>query len=464
MSDQIGVFIDGDYLLKRGAARLARNSATQRVPHRFRPEPFKNTIRNQVKRIAQRDRILRIYWYEKPLEDPDDERQRRLSTAKNGIVLRDVTSGGSDSEESDIQLWMLSDLQALVKNQAVSDVLIVCANLDHSSAVREIQNHGVRVHLNVIDPISPEDSVDSRALCDTFSILVLKDLANFLKSDLDTAEAAEGRLINADQIMRILEAEGEMWELEQVIEAPLPMEQASRVAEPVALSSEEGYADVRPYVQSYVQKLSDGQIQSCVRYWNQGRKDVPTAHDKNVLAACRGAIERNLYPVERQEMRAAFQSTIFELFEERGLTDDIESASRLDRGSEVMESASAVDDLNPSFERAYAPSPRTFRSSFDTGEADVDEDVKHQISDLVELYVSELNEDELLNCLRYWETGSFGVPSIFDKGVMAVCRQELNRHLYDSEKFFMRSEFKRVAEEVAGDKGLTESDMGDEVH
>ena len=43
---------------------------------------------------------------------------------------------------------------------------------------------------------------------------------------------------------------------------------------------------------------------------------------------------------------------------------------------------------------------------------------------------------------------------MFDKGVMAMCRQELGRNLGEQEKYFMRAEFKRIANEIATERGV----------
>ena len=56
--------------------------------------------------------------------------------------------------------------------------------------------------------------------------------------------------------------------------------------------------------------------------------------------------------------------------------------------------------------------------------------------------------------MNTWATGNQSVPMMLDRGVMALCRQELGRTLTELEKFFMRSEFKRIAKEIAEERHI----------
>ena len=204
---------------------------------------------------------------------------------------------------------------------------------------------------------------------------------------------------------------------------------------------------ISPFVREYVEKMLDPQIRACVQYWSVGRRDVPTTHDKSVLAACREGIQRNLTPDERKVMRDEFMRIVNQQFVERGL-----------------EAATTKPNFRPSF------TPSRFQSGTNQGENqfgqrfgggfgdttpnEIDDVAQTEITEYVEIFVAELNDDELSSCLAYWQEGQYGVPSMFDKGVMAMCRQELGRNLGEQEKYFMRAEFKRIANEISSERGV----------
>ena len=138
------------------------------------------------------------------------------------------------------------------------------------------------------------------------------------------------------------------------------------------------------------------------------------------------------------------------------------------RSQEFVERGLEAATTKPNFRQSFVPS--RFQSGANQGEIqlsnrfgggfadassnEIDEVAQTEITEYVEIFVAELNDDELSSCLAYWQEGQYGVPSMFDKGVMAMCRQELGRNLGEQEKYFMRAEFKRIANEISTERGV----------
>lgn len=484
MTDLVGVFVDGEYVLVNGAARLTRASSDQTMPSKFLVTSFSSSIRILAKRLTNRDVNYRVYWYEQTNPDQEAELNRRLKTAQNSIVLRDIVPSFDSEQDAErsteddsidhaepgisnpavkilIKENMMQDINTLVENRAISDVILVTQDVEIFQQVRPIQDRGIRVHVLVMEQSSPEQTVEIRANFDSFHTWELKDLRRVFTAEPLVAETSDVRNIDLDHYGSIIE------ETAASFDDSKDEEQEERLTTPAfqlphtAIEDDQfSHVDVRPFVKAYVEKMDDRHLRSCMRYWQLGRRDVPTLHDKNVLAACREALGRILHPNERQDMRTAFQSYVSELAEEHGLSvnlpDHDESFERESSRNQIygLPSASEVHEPYRESPRLEAPYSMARSGSFDADEEAVSDEAKDQISDFVYVYVAELNDDELLQCQNFWHAGNFGVPSNFDKGVMAICRQELGRHLRDVEKFFMRSEFKRVAEEVSQVKGL----------
>ena len=463
MSDHVGVFIDGRYLLRSGVKTLLSEGVPKVVPHRFNVLAFKNAVKTLVERLVPGSRILRIYWYECEAEEGEIEYQRRLILAKNGIKLRTFSH---ETDESSLAIAtcdrISEDVQNLSTNNAISDALIVSESFEFEDLIDDVQARGIHVHFVEVQRREIHHTLDLRTKVDTFSPWTTDSLRNFLLPNVGRVRDDQDRILDPQEYdlpQTVTDEDERKGETDvDVVQSATELESAGDWAD------EEGFEDfevepgefstvsvetdvISPFVRDYIEKMLDPQIRACIQYWSVGRRDVPTTHDKSVLAACREGIQRNLTPDERKVMRDEFMRIVNQQFVERGL-----------------EAAATKPNFRPSFV------PTRFQSGTNHGEGQfgnrfgggfneatpdaIDEVAQTEITEYVEIFVAELNDDELSSCLAYWQEGQYGVPSMFDKGVMAMCRQELGRNLGEQEKYFMRAEFKRVANEIATERGV----------
>ena len=463
MSDHVGVFIDGRYLLRSGVKTLLNEGVPKIVPHRFNVLAFKNAVMTLVERLVPGSRILRIYWYECEAEEGDVEYQRRLILAKNGIKLRTFSH---ETDENSLAIAtcdrISDDIQSLANNSAITDALIVSESFEFEDLIDDVQGKGIHVHFVEVQRRELLHTLDLRTKVDTFSPWTTDSLGNFLLPNVGRVREDQDRILDPqeydlpEQFSNEVEQEGETdadvvqtsdeiettadWAGEETFE---DFEVESGEFSTVSVETEV----ISPFVREYIEKMLDPQVRACVQYWSVGRRDVPTTHDKSVLAACREGIQRNLTPDERKVMRDEFMRIVNQQFVERGL-----------------EAVTTKPNFRPSFV------PTRFQSGANQGEGQfgnrfgggfneatpdaIDDVAQTEITEYVEIFVAELNDDELSSCLAYWQEGQYGVPSMFDKGVMAMCRQELGRNLGEQEKYFMRAEFKRIANEIATERGV----------
>ena len=463
MSDHVGVFIDGRYLLRSGVKTLLKEGVPKVAPHRFNVLAFKNAVMTLVERLVPGSRILRIYWYECEAEAEHVEYRRRVILAKNGVKLRTFSY---ETDESSLAIAtrdrISDDIQNLTNNKAISDALIVSESFDFEDLIDDVQAKGIHVHFVEIQRRELYLTLDLRAKVDTFSPWTTDSLRNFLLPNVGRIREDQDRILDPQEYDLPESSSNEVGQ-----EGEMVTEEAQSSLESETVNDwveDEGFDDyevedgefstvsvdsevISPFVRDYIEKMLDPQIRACVQYWSVGRRDVPTTHDKSVLAACREGIQRNLTPDERKVMRDEFMRIVNQQFVERGL----EAAT-----------------TKPNFRQSFTPS--RFQSGANQGEGqlgqrfgggfgeatpnEVDEVAQTEITEYVEIFVAELNDDELSSCLAYWQEGQYGVPSMFDKGVMAMCRQELGRNLGEQEKYFMRAEFKRIANEISSERGV----------
>ena len=463
MSDHVGVFIDGRYLLGSGVKTLLKEGVPKVVPHRFNVLAFKNAVMTLVERLVPGSRILRIYWYECEAEAEHVEYRRRVILAKNGVKLRTFSH---ETDENSLAIAtrdrISDDIQNLTDNRAISDALIVSESLDFEDLIDDVQAKGIHVHFVEIQRRELYLTLDLRAKVDTFSPWTTDSLTSFLLPNVGRIREDQDRILDPQEYDLPQSFSTETGEDE---ETDADLAQASEEVEPTAdWVDEEGFENfetesgefstvsvetevISPFVRDYIEKMLDPQIRACVQYWSVGRRDVPTTHDKSVLAACREGIQRNLTPDERKVMRDEFMRIVNQQFVERGL-----------------EAVTTKPNFRPSFvptrfQAGASQGEGQFGSRFGGGFGEatpdaIDEVAQTEITEYVEIFVAELNDDELSSCLAYWQEGQYGVPSMFDKGVMAMCRQELGRNLGEQEKYFMRAEFKRIANEIATERGV----------
>ena len=464
MSDHVGVFIDGRYLLRSGVQTILDEGVPKVVPYRFNVLAFKNAVMSLIERLVPGSRILRIYWYECEAEAEHIEYQRRVILAKNGVKLRTFShETDNDSLAIAARDRISDDIENLTANKAISDALIVSESLDFDELIDDVQAKGIHIHFVEIQKRDLTLTLDLRAKVDTFSPWTIDSLRFFLLPNIGRVREDQDRILDPQEYGLPDESRNEV-ELEPELDADFAqstLESETATSEWVEQENyEEFEADVdeftsvavdteviSPFVRGYIEKMLDPQIRACVQYWSIGRRDVPTTHDKSVLAACREGVQRNLTPDERKVMRDEFMRIVNQQFVERGL-------------EAVATKTNSRTGFAPSrFQSAASQGEGQFNQRFGGGFGEnapsaIDEAAQTEITEYVEIFVAELDDDELSSCLAYWQEGQYGVPSMFDKGVMAMCRQEFGRNLSEQEKYFMRAEFKRIANEISSERGV----------
>ena len=464
MPDTVGVFVDGRYLLQTGVQALLSDETQQVVPQRFNVLAFKNAARSLVEGLMPNSRILRIYWYQHEAADDEDELNRKLALAKNGMNLR-TFSFEEDDEAGDSTIidGISEDAQNLCNNGAISDALIVSGNTEFSDLFENVQAKGLRVHFVQTSSQEATETLELRTKVDTYAIWNVDRLKSFLLPSDANAREEQNLFLDPDEygipeiedlvaeeshdepaeyharesmLYSRVSTEDDAWDVEEDVEL------AESSADPY--KTDELTTDLLSQrVRTYSEGMNDSQIRACVQYWSVGHNDVPPMHDKSVLGACREGIQRNLTPNERKIMRDEFMRITNQQFVERNLAVDTRPTN--ERRS---------FQRSPGERFQSSSRPRFIRNFQQVMQTEVDEDIKLDLTEFVELSVARLTDEDLTECVTFWQNGEYGVPAQFDKAVMAVCRQELSRVLTEQEKFFMRAEFKRIANEIAEERGI----------
>lgn len=453
MNDCIGVFIDARYLLGSGIKVLLSDAEPKYVARHLSVAAFKNAVKSIADRISPQSRVLRIYWYESELNDDEEEFARRVALGRNGIKLRTSPHESNDDALDKFTLdGIAEDIESLTNSGAITDAILVTDLLACEDLVDSVQGKGVRVHVLEIEPRDYELTLDLRTCVDTFSPLTVDSLRRFLVPDSRNVRPDQTRSIDpldynisvdeidsiedefgTDHVMAETELPDDTEETDYDSPDDYEYDEYAQDDESIPIgpvNSEE----ITSRVREYAEEMLDHQIRACVQYWSVGRRDVPTTHDKSVLAACREGIQRTLSPEERKIMRDEFMRIVNQIFVQRGL--EISTRKPREVGPDRRYSLPMRDTLSPQ--------PRR----------EVDPESQAGIKNNVEMYVDDLNDEELRECLQYWQAGQYGVPSLYDKGVMGNCRQDLGRNLEEPEKHFMRAEFKRITNEIAAERGI----------
>ena len=472
MNEHIAIFVKGSHLIETAPEIMLEKKGVD--PASFNVYGFKDALQSYVKKLVPNARILRIYWYEQACEEDEEELSRRKSMSRNGIKMRTFPYEDTDIDQ-ELTDAAIEEARLLVDNQAVSDLLFIDNRMNSLVALEDIQAKGIHLHILDLGENSEDETLDIRASADTYSSWRIEELSRFM---LDTYTGADH-----ERALRLIEALSEEEDYapsqdslvsysaqpddEEFVEKSEEMEIESprlEAAGPVSMPRFDDEdevnekADLEDFVYGYVANMPGDQIGYCLSRWEKGIRDVPVLHDRNVLAICRRQLDRNLTPDERVDMRALFHEAVTARSGEADIPP-VESFRHMTNNAPEpaftysLPRKRSEPDMENNYSFRAAPPPASSmapRMDFDSAE-----DIPHEdITEYVELFISGLGDEDLQNCIEYWDQGQIGVPSDFDKGTMALCRQELRRTLGEQEKFFMRKEFKRITHEVAQERGI----------
>lgn len=94
--------------------------------------------------------LLRVYWYDAARDRVPTVEHRLVATIPNVKVrLGNLNAAG---QQKGVDAQLRQDLEALARNRAVTDVVLITGDEDMVSAVEAAQAYGVRVHVWGIEP------------------------------------------------------------------------------------------------------------------------------------------------------------------------------------------------------------------------------------------------------------------------------------------------------------------------
>jgi hypothetical protein len=160
--NRVAVFVDAGYLFAQGSFALAG----QKLPRShvmLDQDAAVATFAAFASQIAGLP-LLRIYWYDATASGPTAP-QRAIALLPNvkvrlGLINRAGEQKGVDS-------LIVTDMVALARNRAISDLVLLSGDEDLRVGVQLAQELGVRVHLVGISPSRTSQSLSLLQEADT---------------------------------------------------------------------------------------------------------------------------------------------------------------------------------------------------------------------------------------------------------------------------------------------------------
>ena len=260
--ERVAVFVDAGYLFAQGSVAIAGEKLS-RTSLSLDPRRVRDVLVNFARSKAIGCSLLRIYWYDGALPGvyltSDQARLGEVDDVKLrlGVLSKSGQHRGVDS-------LLVTDLLELARHRAISDAILVTADVGLRLAVQIAQGLGVRVHLLGIEPSRANQSSALRLEVDTLSEWSRDVIAGFLA----VRQGGEAQAVSAVAIA----------ELEDV---PQIMADGLLVSE------------LQPIL-DYVEKT----------------RSIPFEIDRQLLASSRNALGRNLNEEEKQYVRAEFRACV----------------------------------------------------------------------------------------------------------------------------------------------------------
>lgn len=146
-SVKYAVLVDVGYLF--AAAGEVLFGARERREYRVSADEL---IQGLLKVAAERmtGELLRVYWYDAARDRVPTVDQRVISALP--MVKVRLGNLNTQGQQKGVDAQIRSDLEALARNHAVTDVVLLAGDEDMVSAVEAAQAYGVRVHLWGVEP------------------------------------------------------------------------------------------------------------------------------------------------------------------------------------------------------------------------------------------------------------------------------------------------------------------------
>lgn len=141
------LFVDVGYLYAASGQLLL--GANSRREYRVQAEPLIKALQQRAAKKLDGE-LLRVYWY--------DAARNRVATIDQRVVaplsyvkLR-LGNLNAHGQQKGVDAQIRVDLEALARNQAVTDAVLIAGDEDTVPAVEAAQAYGVRIHLWGIEP------------------------------------------------------------------------------------------------------------------------------------------------------------------------------------------------------------------------------------------------------------------------------------------------------------------------
>lgn len=268
------VFVDAGYLFAQGSVALT-GSKKSRSELRLNEAAIVAALQSLAVEKSEGARLLRIYWYDAPLQSGMTAQQVSLA-AQDRIKLRLGVLNGL-GEQKGVDSLIVTDLIELARNRAITDALLVSGDEDVRVGAQIAQNYGVCIHLLGIHPARGSQSPLLRQEADTTTEWDATTVGSFLS----TTAAAE--------VTHLTEA---------------------RRRTPASSDSDQsldvGVSDV---IVAMIDALTTDDLNDLRIFW-ETRTGLPPELDRPMLAKCREALDRDLTAVEKRSSRSEFASKV----------------------------------------------------------------------------------------------------------------------------------------------------------
>lgn len=196
MPPRVAVVVDAGYLFAQGSVAITGS----KKPRSALTLDIEKT-RDELRALAERKSgasLLRIYWYDAPLDSRSPTGQHASIALRDDMKLR-LGFMNSRGQQKGVDSLIVTDLIDLARNGALSDALLLSGDEDVRIGVQIAQNFGVRVHLLGIEPSRGSQSRQLLQEADTTSewdAAVVSRLLS-IRSDLSEAAAAVTTVVSA---------------------------------------------------------------------------------------------------------------------------------------------------------------------------------------------------------------------------------------------------------------------------
>jgi uncharacterized LabA/DUF88 family protein len=258
------IFVDAGYLFAQGSVTLTGSKL--------------NRSQLRVMEKTNGTRLLRLYWYDAPLQSGLTAQQTSLANL-DYIKLRLGVLNGIGQQKG-VDSLIVTDLIELARNRAISDALLVSGDEDIRIGVQIAQTYGVCVHLLGLHPARGSQSPLLRQEADTTSEWDTTIVGSFLSIAAAAPPATAA--------------------------SPSPIKRAPTGGQ---IGDATFHNVVNTVVAAMLAGLTTEDLNDLRVFWAT-RHGLPPELDRPMLARCREQLGRDLRPDEKRAARLECTRTV----------------------------------------------------------------------------------------------------------------------------------------------------------